>query len=365
MAESKLSYVRVKETLRKMIADLPPGAKILSRPELTKKLDTSRTTVDRAISELIGEGYLYARDGSGTYVTKHIPHKGKSSEALLRNWGVILPDIQLDPFPGILRGIEDEANTGNFNTIICNSDGHDKKQNTYLKKMIHSHVSGIIIVPSIICLEDSILVFREVEKAGIPIVFCNRGVPFIEAPKVFSNNFYGSYIAVKHLLETGYRKIAYITRHWYSHPQERLQGYMAALAEAGITPDESYYTFSPGKDGIMNESTAMDNLLDSDDPPDAVFCFNDSVAENVYWSAVKHGKKPGFDFGIIGYNNTSLCERLPVKLSSIQYKNYEIGREAAMLLKKMINGENVPSSKTVILQPELAIRESSLKSRTL
>jgi DNA-binding LacI/PurR family transcriptional regulator len=367
---SRHSYLKVKEQLRLSINNLAPGSKIKSRPELSKQLNTSRTTVERAISELIGEGYLYARDGSGTYVTEEAAQKGENQKVKNRNWGVILPDILQDTYPGILRGIEDEAILNNYNTIICNSDNNEKKQNMYVHKLIHSHAAGIIIVPAVIAGKETVKIFEEVTRAGIPMVFCNRGFPFFEVPRVLSNNFYGSYTAVRHLLSMGYQKIAFITRQWYTVSQERYEGYMAALTEADLVPNENYYVFDSGNpdvapsEVILDETTVIKNLLSSSDPPDAVFCFNDSIAEKVFWEVKKQGKTPGVDFGIVGYDDTGICERLPVKLTSIKYKTYETGREAARLLQRMINGENVPLSKTVIFQPELVVRESSLKEST-
>jgi DNA-binding LacI/PurR family transcriptional regulator len=363
------SYLKVKERLYLTIKSLSPGAKLKSRPELSRQFHTSRTTIDRAISELIGEGYLCAKDGSGTYVTEEAFHKYQAQKAMYRNWGVILPDITKDTYPGIMRGIEDEASRDNYNVIICNSDDSEKKQTTYLRNLIHTRVAGIIIVPAILSARETVESFEEVARSGIPIVFCNRGFPFFDAPKVLSNNFYGSYIAVKHLLAMGYRKIAFITKQWYSSAQERFGGYMAALTEANLVPKETYYVFSPEGNispsaAIPDETPLIERLMLSDDPPDAAFCFNDSVAERVFWEVIKLGKRPGINFGITGYDDTGICERLPVKLSSVKYKTYEIGMEAAKLLKSIIGGEKVSLAKTVILQPELIVRESSRKIET-
>lgn len=363
--DNTYQYQRIKELLKDEINALPPNAKLLSRPELAVKYQTSRTTIDKAISELIGEGYLYAINGSGTYIAER---ESTLNESVTSNnylsWGVILPDIRQDTYPGILRGIEDEANANGINTIICNSDNDDKKESEYLYKMIRSKVSGIIIVPAVIAAESSIEAYRAVAEAGIPLVFCNRGVPYFDAPKVVSNNFYGGYLVTKHLLESGYKRIGYITRLWYVTSMERFQGYLSALSEYGIEIDENLYTFPVDPQGRVDEIAHTQALMQSATPPDALFCFNDSIAEKVFDEVCKSGKIPGADFGLAGYDNTNICDKLPIKLTSVKFKTYEIGREAAKLILRITHGEYVPKYKSIILQPQLVIRESSGKKDT-
>lgn len=347
------------------IREMPKDNRLLSRPELSKKYQVSRTTIDKAISELIGEGYLYAKDGSGTYVAE-IANSSRLTEVAdyFASWGVILPDIRSDTYPGILRGIEDIANANEINIIICNSDNDEDKQNDYLRKLICSRVSGVIMVPAVFS-SNRTDIFNQLEAAGIPLVFCNRTVNDVEAPRVVSNNFYGAYVATRHLISNGFRKIAYITRSWYSTAMERFQGYTSALEESGIRLGESYYTFPADQNGIVDEVNAIRTLIGGKSFFDAVLCFNDSIAKNIYWELVNAGYQPGAGFGLVGYDNTHICEQLPVKLTSVRFKTYEIGSEAAKLMLRMMRGEMIHKSKAIVLQPTLEIRESSLKNNAV
>ena len=63
-------YYTVKQHLLDLIASLAPGAPVPTERELTGQLQTSRTTVRRALAELVGEGRLVRRQGSGTYVAE-------------------------------------------------------------------------------------------------------------------------------------------------------------------------------------------------------------------------------------------------------------------------------------------------------
>ena len=194
----------------------------------------------------------------------------------------------------------------------------------------------------------------------IPVVFCNRAVDGVKGPKVFSNNFFGAYLATKHLLSNGYKRIAYITKQWYPTAMERFQGYISALNEAHIETDEALYTFETDEEGKVDVALAAKNLLSQNHDVDAIFCFNDTIAKSVYPEVLKAGYEVGINFGMVGYDNTHICDQMPVKLTSVQFKTYEIGKEAAGLMIRMMNGENIPSNKVIVLQPQLEIRESSL-----
>lgn len=356
MKEHAFRYIEVKEKLIDEIKSLEPHVRLPSRTALADKYGAARTTIERAVSELIGEGYLYAKDGSGTYVS------GGRAEPTIRRItstvGLIIPDIRHDTYPGILRGVEDMTNLHDISLVICNTDNQADKQAGYIHKLIESGIHGMIVVPSIIGHSDLSL-FDRLREAGIPVVFCNRGIDGVEAPKVVSNNFYGAYVAVKHLIGSGCRNIAYISRPVYSTSYERYQGYTSALAEAGIGVDERAVVFEPTFETERQGYDSVMQLLGNGSRPDAIFCFNDGIAKGAYEALTERGLLVGKDVLLVGYDNTGICESLPVKLSSVKFQTYDIGANAARLLIGMMNGEQIRKDKIVVLQPELVVRQSS------
>lgn len=359
MKEHAFRYVEVKEKLIAEIGRLAPHTRLPSRTALAEQYNAARTTIERAISELIGEGYLYAKDGSGTYVAEH---PGTESRARRQtnnvSIGLIIPDIRHDTYPGIVRGVEDWTSRHDISLVICNTDNEAEKQNGYVQKLLESGIDGIIIVPAIIGQID-LSRFDRLREANVPVVFCNRGIEGVEAPKVVSNNFYGAYSAVKHLIAQGCRDIAYISRPMYSTSYERYQGYTSALAEAGLELDENRVVFEPTFDTERQGYDSVMQLLDGGSAPDAVFCFNDGIASGAYAALTERGLAVGRDVLLVGYDNTSICESLPVKLTSVKFQTYEIGANAAQLLIGLMQGEPVRRDKIVVLQPELVVRQSS------
>lgn len=355
-----LLYVKIKENIVKDIKNMTSNARLPSRVELCQKYQVARTTIDRAISELIGEGFLYSRDGSGTYVVGNEALKIANNNTLIVvNWGVIVPDIASDTYPGILRGVEDVANQHNINVVICNADNQSEKQTNYINKLIDADIKGLIIVPALKGKAD-LVSFQRLQERNIPFIFCNRSVEGITAPKVIPNSFYGGYIATRHLIQNGYRSIAFVSRPVYSITMERYQGYLSALVDAGMAVNEDYVFF----DESFDCQTGYENtkrLLTQTPRPDAIFANNDVTAEGASAAITEAGLEIGKDIGLVGYDDSNICERLPVKLTSVKFRSYEIGFKAAELLWDISQGKDVPNNKTLIFHPELMIRESSIE----
>lgn len=341
------------------IQEMVPDTRLESRPSLCKRLETTRTTLDRAIAELVGEGYLYSRDGSGTYVNDL--RRGHMSEVNVESWGVIVPNVMESIYSSIIRGIEQYTAQLNINVIMCNSDGDTDKQKRYIKRLTISKVSGLIIVPTI-CKNafDGYQLFKQLIDAKIPFVFCNRGVDGVEVPVITSNDFYGGYIATRHLIDKGYKRIAFLSQIRYKTSSERCQGYITALMEAGIPIERKLIVLEEKRRVNQPGFYSMEQFFEAEKDVDAVFCFNDSLARGVWASVEKHGKRIPEDIGVIGYDNSPLCEMLNPKLTSVSYQSTQIGTKAAEILKKMIAGQYCSDFGLYLFQPEIVERESSL-----
>lgn len=355
-----MRYQEIKELLKQKISQMPLDAKLDGRVQLCTELETTRTTIDRAILELVAEGYLYTVKGSGTYVSSganvNIPSKARAT-----SWGVIVPNVMDRIYHSMVRGIENVAQEHNINVILCNSDANADKQKHYINRLIASDVSGFIIVPVVTSrFQDSFELYSQLLSTSIPFVFCNRGIEGIEVPVIASNDFYGGYIATLHLIEKKYRRIAYISKVRYKTSLDRCQGYLTALLETGIgVRRRDIFQGGDSRHRLAAYDTAL-QMLRGKDPPDAVFCFNDSVAVDVARAITDCGLRISEDVGLIGYDDTELCYTMSPALTSISYKSLEIGQTAAEQLLLRMAGEPLPQFPLYLYQPSLAIRESCL-----
>lgn len=356
-------YREIRDRLAEEIASSPAHSRIRSRRDLMLDYRVSRTTIDRAISELIGQGALYAKKGSGTYVAAQ---KSAMAGPPLRSLGLLLPDIRSYTYPGILRGIEHVCFDKRVNLIVGNIENRASRQTHYLRNFIDSEVSGVIIVPARPNPEEELegqlfTMLRELQDRGIPFVFCNRNTLGIEAPQVVSNDFHGAFLATRHLLEQGYRRIAYISHPRYTISLNRYMGYLSALNLAGVRPDPGLAVFSDSWEFEAPGRREMGRLLDGPLPPDGVLCFTDLIAKGAHDAVTERGLFPGRDVGIVGYDDTAVCHTLSPQLSSVKIHSFELGRQAAELLFDRISGARADGTTSIILTPDLVARKSSCR----
>lgn len=353
-----LRYVEVKQAVLDRIVQQEPNTRLPSRSVLCEEYMISRTTIDRAIADLVSEGYLYSVAGSGTYVADLTADDTPIRHDVM-NIGVLIPNIVHDTYPGILRGIQDVMQRHNINVVVCNTDNDFVKQRSSLRRLLNSHVDGLLIIPVIMngeTITDEHL--RDFVELNVPMVFCNRGINGVKAPLVYSNNFYGGYLATKHLLERGYDHIAFLSVLHYQTTLARHHGYMAALWEHGLELDEGLVLNCPDYSRVELGYRMMKQLLESGKHVNGVFAFNDQIACGAINAIHEAGLRVSDDIGVIGYDNTMLCNVPSEALTSVSFKKYEIGCTAAELLLKRIRDPKAAIPNETIFRPEINVRES-------
>ncbi len=352
-----LRYLEIKNALKEIIASSTPGERLEDRITLCRKLETTRTTLDKAIRELTAEGQLTSRKGSGTFISSNLALDGVPQI----NWGIIVPNIQQTVYSTLVSVVESYAQERDINTILCNSEENVNKQSQFVRRLSRAGAAGFIIVPVIFSsLEENQKLYSDLLYSGIPFVFCNRSVEGISAPVITSNNFYGGYIATKHLLEKGYRRIAYISKYHYSACLERFQGYMTALMEAGVPINRDLVRVSESNKTPIRYYDEAVKLL-REEHVDAIFAFNDYGSFEIARAIADCGLRISDDVGLIGYDCVQDNDYYTPEIgfSSVSYGIEQIAQKAAELLLKRCSGTYTSSGFDYYLyQPRLCIRDT-------
>lgn len=357
MENTDALYKKIKIEIKELIQTLPPDSKIPTRSSFAKKFNVTRPTIDRAISELIGEGYLFSKVGSGTYVRQDSTSQIKKGVSE-NTWGLILQSLTDFSFPDLIRGVEDICSEDGINLILCNCDFNYEKQAKYIDNLIAMGARGIIAVPSIDEPLESQTRFSELINTGMKVVFCTGGNQSLRIPKVITNDFSGAAIAVSHIIDMGWKKPAFVGKNYLQPTEQRYAGYLHSLDKYGIPYRPEHVCLECTKNSGDTLYDIVKRMLSLPNPPDSFFATNDDSATEVYRAVKDMGLIIGRDIGVIGYDNTPICEQLEPKLSSIKQPFYDIGRYAAKTLNEMINTDSFPSHRTIILQPLLVSRDS-------
>src|SRR5690554_2597145 len=241
MRDSLMQYNNVQENIKSKISSGEYGAgdRIPSERKLCELFSVSRTTVRKAIEELVRTNYLIKRHGKGTFVVN-----GKSTEKK-ENGNILFircvhnetPSSSLsskDIYPDILSGIEDSASQHNYHCLF-NTINIDNPDREAISQLV-SEAEGIIWGGEL--HNEDFLDY--LLKTGLPVVLVSPSIKVDYVDSVNIDNEFGAYKGVKHLLENGHQRIAYIAGSPESFPsRERQRGYEEALHESGIEIDYS------------------------------------------------------------------------------------------------------------------------------
>lgn len=275
--------------------------------------------------------------------------------------GVVVSTIENHFFSQVINGIESIAHSRGYNVIITQTHESYDLEVLNVKHLTFRSVDGILI--SLSTETQNIDHLTALHKKGLPIVLFDRISEDIETHKVIADNYKGAYNGTLNLIRSGYKKIAHIT----SSPntsitRERLAGYKAALSDQEISLNEKYikYCLHGGRD-LEEITNALNDLLNMDDKPDAIFTASDRITTNTLRLLREMGVKIPDEIALLGFTNTELAELLNPSLSSVYQPGFEIGKTAVEMLIQLIESKHpVNEFETKIIPTQVFIRDSSL-----
>jgi LacI family transcriptional regulator len=167
----------------------------------------------------------------------------------------------------------------------------------------------------------------------------------------------GAKQATEHLLQLGHRRIGAIAgaEGWYA-TEERLLGFRAALAGAGILPDTELIQYSDWR--TPSGETAAAEILSHPDPPTAIFAFNDNVAIGALNAARRLGFAVPDDVSIVGFDDTFQSKIVWPQLTTVRQPLQELGRTGVSLLMRLLDGQRVEALR-MELSTTLVVRAST------
>jgi LacI family transcriptional regulator len=215
-------------------------------------------------------------------------------------------------------------------------------QANYLELVREDEVEGVILFNT----HDNDEGLRILTEAQVPTVLIGS-ISEGSLLQVDIDNTYAAKMIVEYLIELGHKRIALIlhANPVYYAAQLRHKGYKQALEEAADFSEESGFK-------------SMEELLQVEPPPTAVFASNDTVAYGAIQAIRQAGlSRPG-DISISGFDDDLLSRYLNPPLTTMSVPAGGLGSTAARLLIDILDGEPLPGNRKVILPTYMAIRSS-------
>jgi len=312
------------------------ASRALSQPQLVSEM--TRTKVEKAVAEL---GYVPNRAARAL------------ASAQSRVIVVLVPSLSNVVFTAVLDGIHDALEGRQYQLLIGNTRYSDAEEEKLLRTYMQSNPDGILL--------SGLTHSQQVEA-----MLAGSRVPFVsmmdlqDAPEQLSVGFSqldAGHAMTRHLIDKGYRKIAFIGAQLDERTLRRADGYRQAMQAAGLA-DPRLEIMVPEPSTIALGAELMRQALETLPDVDAVFCCNDDLAHGAIFYCQRHNVRVPQEVAICGFNDLPASAWMVPSLTTIDTPRYRIGYESATLLLDVLAGRQ-PAETRIDLGFTLREREST------
>lgn len=281
------------------------------------------------------------------------PNAGARALAQQRSdWYGLVTEIVTAPFAvDVIKGAQDRAMTDGKYLLIASTESDASAETAAIERLLEQRVEGLIYAAT---WHRGVRV-PEIARE-VPTVLVNCFDVDARFPAVVPDERAGGYRATERLVRAGHRRIGFINlTPGIPAAIGRREGYLDALREAGIEPDEDLEV--AGHATADSGFAAAEQLLDLPAPPTAIFCANDRMAMGAYDAIKERGMRIPHDVAVIGFDNQVLIsDYLRPKLTTVALPFEQMGAIGVDLLAAITAGE---STDTKIVTVDCPLLERS------
>lgn len=270
--------------------------------------------------------------------------------------GMIVTTSEAPYFAEIIHAVEEHCYRQGYSLFLCNTQNNPEKIKNHLEMLAKKRVDGLLVM----CSEytqsslDLLSSFHD-----LPMVVMDWGPDSTDTDVIEDNSFTGGYLATKHLIDCGHKKIGLIAGELSkTTAKTRYNGFVKAMEEAGLAINEDWIMegFFEPEDGYE----CMNKILIQKELPTAVFCCNDVMALGAISAITEKGLRVPDDISIIGYDNIHSSRFYAPPLTTIHQSKSRLGAQAIHLLFERISHKNqqITQYSRIDIHPELVIRKS-------
>lgn len=328
---------------------------------LAEKLNLSTATISKAlgdsheISDATKQRVL-ALAKELNYVPN--AYAGSLRRNVSKTIAVLVPEVADSFFSLAMNGIEEVALAKGYHTLIYLTHEKLEREQAILKALAGGRVDGVLMsVTAETNTYDHILEFNR----QLPVVFFDRVCDGIDTAKITTDDYQCGYNATKHLIEAGCRRIAILSipNNNLSIICERIKGFKAALADHGLTADESSVLYCPEEASESHDF--VKGLLLGNNPPDGIIATVEKLTTDIYLVSQQWGIHIPGQVKVVCFSNQASVNILTPSLTTITQPAFEMGKAAAtVLLKALKNNALIMKEESLVIPSALMVRGSSV-----
>lgn len=267
---------------------------------------------------------------------------------------VIIPEVTNNFFSQAINGIEEIARQHDYHVLIYQTHENSDLEMAFMRRLLSGRVDGILI--SVASETNNDQNFKDIINQ-LPVVFFDRVNEDIDAVKITTDDYESTYNATCHLIECGCRKIAYLMAlNNLSTGKKRFAGYCAALNDNHIAKNDALIVNDTNDE---DENYALIKKLLTDEKPDSIITSIENLALPCYYACRELNLNIPRDIKIISFSNLKTAPLLNPSLSTITQPAFEMGKEAANILFKILNKKYFEPNETLVLKSTIIKREST------
>ena len=325
--------------------------------DVARLAGTSEATASRALKDdpRIGET-TRAAVRAAAHKLGYVPNAAARSLRAKRTHilGLLLDDLA-DPVHGkVAAGFEEAAASRGFAVFMMTGLHDAEREGRALRTFLEHRADGVVLAS---CVSDPADVFRYVAQDHV--VFVQPDYPALadgaEPPGrgvLRSDDVGGITAAVEHLVEQGYRRIAYVGPGVGSSDALRRATAAATLDRLGLGP---LRFVESGPNGWRDASMAAERL--ATDPPDAVLCYDDKLAMGLLDALRSTSLDVPGDLAVVGFDGIPAARQSRPRVTTVDVPSVEIGRRAVEMLVAAIREGSPPPSE--VLPVRLIVGETT------
>ena len=328
--------------------------------ELAQKLGVSISTVSKALSDSneISDGTkqrVKKLAKKYNYKPNRLAVNLKSGKT--RTIGVILPSIRSHFFTAVLYGIEQVTNKNDFNIITCISNESHDNEVTNTEILSNGITDGLIVaIAEETQINRKYSHFSDCIKEGNPVVMFDRVTKSITCDKVVVDDFNDAYLATKHLVDLGCKKLALVsTIQFLGVGKTRVKGFKKAVDD--LLDDQQPQIVLNTR--VKKLETQIEEML-GHHKIDGVLAVDEDSSLAIYSVAKNKGFKIPNDIAIIGYTGKKLAKNISPSMTTINQNGVKIGKAAAKILIGRLEGKQADFV-TKIVSTSIVQRDSTRK----
>lgn len=330
--------------------------------ELAKILNLSVASVSKALRdshEISEQTKKKVLEAAKNFNYTPNPYASSLRRKSSKTIAVILPEVADNFFSLAINGIQAVAEAKGYHVLIYLSHENFEIEKTVVEDCRSGRIDGLLI--SITSETQNGDHIQKLIDDKIPVVFFDRESEDLVAPKVLTNDFDCGYLSAKLLMDRGCQNIRFLS---FSSSlaicNKRGQGFLKAIADAGITKSEDDLVFYCTGNHAETQAQ-ITNLVNNRNGMDGIVASVERLAIQVYLSCHELGVKIPQDLKVIAFSTVETAPILNPSLSTITQPAFDMGKQAADILFTLMDGKDYGYSKKPLIVDSVLIERDSTK----